>query len=128
MRNSQRILIIHGSSCIYSYSCGQNVSWHESVWPIVIWPKMAQLLTVGAKGPLPSATVAVAQASGEILWPVVPIYACAYPEASRHFLKALHKSNASVRAVYLEVFGTQAPPELAVSWFAQWVWSVSSRF
>lgn len=95
--------------------CGRNGFCHESVWPMFFWPKMAQLLTIGPKGSLPSATVTVAQASGEILWPVVPIYSCAYPEASRHFLKVLGKSNAPIRAAYLEVFGTQAPPEPAVS-------------
>lgn len=113
-RDSQCIFLVF-ESCVYC--CGRNGFCRESVWPIFFWPKMAQLFTIEPKGSLPSATIAVAQVSGEILWPVVPIYNCAYPEASRHFLKALQKSNSAIRAVYLEVFGAQAPPELAVSWF-----------
>ena len=76
---------------------------------------MGEVYRVESKGPLPAFKFGVADASGELLWGAQPFFAQTYGETTRQFLKVLDKSDSSVRSVYKELLGVDAPPKLAAT-------------
>ena len=76
---------------------------------------MGEVYHVDSRGPLPAFKIGVADASGELLWAANPFFLQTYGETSRQFLKVLDKSDASVRSVYKERLGVDAPPKLAAT-------------
>ena len=73
------------------------------------------MFRVESKGALPSFKFGVADASGELLWAANPFFVQTYGDTSRQFLKVLDKSDSSVRSVYGEIVGSDAPPKLAAT-------------
>lgn len=78
---------------------------------------MGELFKVEASGPLPLLSVVVAEASGEILWPINAFFQCVFEGTQRQVLKVLDKSDQPIRTRHTQIFGVDAPPKLAVTCF-----------